>query len=395
MSAATVSRWARRFLLASAAALVLALLADLVGLPRRTVVVLALYGFVLHALFGKAYSLVPSYFDRRLAVPRAPAIHLPLTLLGVTGLALDPLGGVPSLVGTAGAVGWALGVGVFLAALGWTLRGNLTGGETGTGEANAERRPVDRFANAFVPIVLGYLALGSYATLASHLGLPTPLGPYPPRASHLLGAGVAALLVFAVGFRLLPRFLVAHPPRALVAVVLPAGAVAPLLLAVSLTERGPVFHIGATLEAVAVLGFTVAFVALFVRSDRRRVGFYGVFAGAVSGVFAVLVGLWLAFGGSGGSLVAAHLRLNLVGFLGLTVVGVSYQFYPPSIGTFPGAGDRTAFVALGALAGGLFLTAVGLLGDAPAVTDTGTALSLSGAALHLYLLAGLFRERYG
>jgi hypothetical protein len=393
MSAATVSRGARRFLLASAVALVLALLADLVGLPRRTLVVLALYGFVLHALFGKAYSLVPSYFDRQLALPRAPAVHLPLTAVGVAGLALDPLRGVPDLVGTVGAVGWALGVGAFLVALGWTLRDNLAGAETGTGEANAERRPVDRFANAFVTVVLAYLALGSYETVAPHVGLPTVLGPYPARASHLLGAGVAALLVFAVGFRLLPRFLVARPPRPLVAVVLPSGAVGPLLLAAAVAERGAVFHVGAILEAVAVVGFAVAFVVLFVRSDRRRVGFYGVLAGVLSGTLAVALGLWLAFGGTHVGLVAAHLRLNLLGFLGLTVVGVSYQFYPPAVGSFPGADDRTALVVIGSLAGGLLLAAAGPLGGVPAVADAGTVVSLAGGLAHLYLLARLFRER--
>ncbi|MEF8841773.1 MAG: hypothetical protein V5A62_09140 [Haloarculaceae archaeon] len=393
MSAATVSRGARRFLLVSAAAFVLALAADLTGVPRRTLVVLALYGFVLHALFGKAYSLVPSYFDRRLAVPRAPALHLPLSLVGVAGLALAPLREVPALVGTAGAVGWALGVAVFLAALGWTLRDNLSGTETGTGGANAGRRPVDRFANAFVPVVLAYLAFGSYETLALGTGLPAVLGPYPPRASHLLGAGTAALLVFAVGFRLLPRFLVAHPPRALVVAVLPSGAVAPLLLAVSLAERGTLFRAGAALEAVAVVGFALVFLVLFARSDRRRVGFYGVFAGVLAGTLAVVAGLALAAGPLDGALVAAHLRLNLLGFLGLTVVGVSYQFYPPAVGTFPGAGDRTALVAIGALAGGLAVGTAGRLGGLPAVVAAGTAVSLVGSAVHLYLLAGLFRER--
>ena len=395
MSAATVSRGARRFLLASAVALPLSLAADLAALPRRTVVVLALHGFVLHALFGKAYSLVPSYVDRRLALPGALALHLPLTVVGVAGLALSPIDGVPAVVGTVGAVGWALGVGVFLAALGWTLRDNPTGAETGTGTANADRRPIDRFANAFVPVVLAYLALGSFATLATHVGLPTPFGPYPARVSHLLGAGTAALLVFAVGFRLLPRFLVARPPRPIVAAVLPAGAVAPLLLAASLVERGLAFRIGAILETLAVLGFAVAFVVLFVRSDRRRVGFYGVLAGVVSGALAVLLGLSFAFGSVSGSLVAAHLRLNLLGFLGLTVVGVTYQFYPPAVGTFPGAGDRTALGVLVALAGGLTLTVTGLVGGVPAVAEAGTTLSLAGAAVHLYLLAGLFRERYG
>ena len=393
MSASTVSRGARRFLLASAVALPLALAADLAGLPRRTLVVLALHGFVLHALFGKAYSLVPSYFDRRLALPRAPAVHLPLTLLGTAGLALSPLDDVPGFVGPIGAVGWALGVGVFLAALGWTLRDNPTGAETGTGDANAERRPVDRFANAFVPVVLAYLALGSYETLAAGTGLPTLLGPYPPRASHLLGAGTAALLVFAVGFRLLPRFLVARPPRWLVGVVLPAGAVAPLLLAASLARRGTPFLVGAALEAVAVVGFALAFVVLFARSDRRRVGFYGVFAGVLAGTLAVVLGLAIASGTVAAGLVVAHLRLNLLGFLGLTVVGVSYQFYPPAVGTFPGADDRTALAAIGTLGGGLALVAAGLLGGLQALADAGTAVSLAGALVHLYLLAGLFRER--
>jgi len=132
---------------------------------------------------------------------------------------------------------------------------------------------------------------------------------------------------------------------------------------------------------------------LFVRSDRRRVGFYGVLAGTLAGVLAVAAGLALAFGPLDGSLVAAHLRLNLLGFLGLTVVGVSYQFYPPAVGSFPGAGDRTAFLAIGALAGGLALSAAGRLAGSPTVVDAGTAASLTGGFVHLYLLAGLFRER--
>jgi hypothetical protein len=242
--------------------------------------------------------------------------------------------------------------------------------------------------------VLAYLALGSYETLAAGVGLPTILGPYPPRASHLLGAGTAALLAFAVGFRLLPRFLVAHPPRALVAVVLPAGAVAPVLLAASIARRETLFRVGAALEAVAVVGFALVVAVMFVHSDRRRVGFYGVLAGLLAGVLAVAVGLWLAFGDAGGSLVAAHLRLTLFGFLGLLVVGVTYQFYPPAIGTSPGIDDRTALVALGALAGGLALTAASLLVGRPALTDAGTAVSLAGGLLHLYLLASLFVERY-
>ena len=85
-----------------------------------------------------------------------------------------------------------LRVAVFLLAIGWTVRDNLTGAETGTGDANADRRPVDRAANAFVPVVAAYLAVGSYGLLAVHAGLPFPLDGYRPRASHLLAAGTAA-----------------------------------------------------------------------------------------------------------------------------------------------------------------------------------------------------------
>jgi len=161
---------------------------------------------------------------------------------------------VPRAVGAAGALLWAAGVAVFLGTLGWTVRDNLTGAETGTGEHNADCRPVDRLANAAVPVVGVYLAVGTYVLLAVHLPLPTILDGYPVRLSHLLTAGTAALLVFAVGFRLLPRFLVTHPPRWLVPAVLVAGALGPALIAAGL-PGGPLLMAGAALETVAVIGF--------------------------------------------------------------------------------------------------------------------------------------------
>src|SRR6056297_275188 len=182
MSAGLISRWARRFVAASALFLVawqVVALADALpatqaetplALPHQTNVVLAVYGFVLHTVFGKAYSLVPSYFDRSLAVPRAPAVQFPLTVVGAVGLALAPLSAVPELVGLLGALSWCAGVAVFVAALAWTVRDNPIGRETGTSDAESHRRGVDRLANAFVPVVLAYLVVGSSATLALHGG---------------------------------------------------------------------------------------------------------------------------------------------------------------------------------------------------------------------------------
>jgi hypothetical protein len=47
-------------------------------------------------------------------------------------------------------------VATFVAVLLWTVRGNLSGGEIGTGGPNVDRRRVDRVANAFVPFALVY-----------------------------------------------------------------------------------------------------------------------------------------------------------------------------------------------------------------------------------------------
>ncbi|UPV75134.1 hypothetical protein M0R89_03465 [Halorussus limi] len=403
MGAGVVTRWSRRFVAASAVFLVawqVGALADGLGaasavaVPRRTRVVLAVYGFVLHAVFGKAYSLVPSYFDRSLAPVRAPAVHFPLTVLGAMGLAAAPLAGVPELAGTLGALSWSAGVTVFVAALAWTVRDNPTGRETGTGGANAHRRGVDRLANAFVPVVLAYLAVGSYATLASYLGLPGFETLAAARTAHLLAAGVAALLIFAVGFRLFPRFLVASPPRPLVGVVLAAGAVGPAVLAAGL-YREPLFRAGAALEALAVVGFALAYALLFARSERRRVGFYAVLSGAAAGVCGVSLGLGFAFASLAASpaLTAVHLRLNVLGFLGLTVVGATYQFYPPTVGRFPGASDRSALASVALLAVGLLAELGGALADSPPAVLAGRTSALAGALVFAGLVLGVFAER--
>jgi len=392
MTAATVSRWARRYVLASAAFLLLWQVGVVAGVPGRTEVYLALFGFVLHMIFGKAYSLVPSYFDHELAVPRAPAAQFPLVVAGAVGLAADSLGVGPSWVAPVAATLWALGVTVFVGTLAWTVRDNLTGSATGTGEANADRRPTDRLANAFVPVAGLYLVAGSYGTLALHTGLPPLIDGYVPRITHLLAAGTATLLIFALGFRLLPRFLVVSVPRPLVAIVLVAGAVAPWLLAVRLGV-GVWFRVGAVLEAVAVIGFAVGYWLLFARSDRRRVGFYGVLAGTASGVVGVALGLAFAFGHGSVDLVVAHRRLNLLGFVGLTIVGLAYQFYPPAVGVFPAASDRTALLSIAAIAGGLFGQVLGLVAGVPVVVAGGEVVALAGAGMYAYLLAAVFAAR--
>ncbi|MFC6974203.1 hypothetical protein ACFQL1_05190 [Halomicroarcula sp. GCM10025709] len=336
MSDPRVTRWARRLVAAGAGFFLAFHLAVATGAGRRFVVVLGLYGFVLHVLFGKAYALVPAYFDRDLSVPQAPAAQFPLSVLGTVGLALAPV--APGWVGAIGSVCWALGVAVFVGAVGWTVRTNPTGAETGTGGANTHRQPVDRLANAVLPIALVYLAAAAVAVALPTVGRRWLVAA---QVSHLLGAGTAALFVFGVGFRLFPRFLVAEPPRSLVRLVLPAGALAPALLAGGLFDRW-LLLLGGVLEALAVVGFAVAYVALFRRSDRRRIGFYAVLGAVGYGAVGVGLAVMAVLDGRDPALVRAHYRTMLAGFLGLTIVGATFQFYPPTVGRSRLSTDRTA-----------------------------------------------------
>lgn len=389
----SVSRWERGFVVASTICLIVWQLAVLVGVPRRSSVTLGLFGFVFHMVFGKAYSLIPSYFDRELAVSQAPALHLPLAVVGTAMLAVAPL---TDRLASVGAVLWTTGIGIFLGTIGWTIRDNLTGRETGTGDHNADRRSVDRLANAVVPIALAYLAAGTYGLLATHLSLPTGFDGSVPQLSHLLTAGTAGLLIFGVGFRLLPRFLGTAPPEWLVGLVLSTGVLGPGLIAAGLSS-GRLLLVGALFETVALTGFAAGFGWLFYRSERRRIGFYGVLGGSLAGLGLVGLGGWFALapGNRSTLLVTAHYRLAILGFLGLTIVGVAFQFYPPGIARFPAAGDRFAAGVLVALAGGLAIEVSGYLIDTENLMIVGQTLGVAGAIGYAYLLLGLFFQRAG
>jgi len=391
MSASRGSRW---FVSVGVAYLVAFQAAAVSGAGRTTLAVLGVHGFAVHVLLGKAQALVPTYFDRDLAAPRIARAALPLTAVGAAAtagwLATD------SSALAHGAFAWAVGVAVVVALLLASLRGNLAGRETGTGDHNAHRRRVDRAANAAIPFALAYLAAGAYQTAAA-AGTPVPLPALAgglPVAVHLVAAGGALLALFAVGFRLFPRFLAATPPWPLVAVVLLAGALAPALLAADFYGDA-LFHAGAALEAAAVAGFAAAYAVLYVRSDRSRVGLRAVLAAAASGAAGVALGVAFATGllAPTPDRVLAHLRLNVLGLLGLAIVGALYQFYPPSVGRLPGCGDRLALASVVALAAGLWLEAAGRLAGASPVASAGAAVGLGGGLAVAYLVGAAFLAR--
>ncbi|WP_254763912.1 hypothetical protein [Natrinema marinum] len=392
---ATVTRWSRAFVAVGIGFFLAWQVAVAAGLPRAATVPLGVTGFVLHVAFGKAYTLIPSYFARELAVPRAPAVHLPLAVVGTVGAAAAGAGLGPPALALLGAGSWFVGCLVFVAAIGWTVRDNPTGQETGTGTTDAHRERVDRLANAAVPAVLAYLLVGSSLSLAIELGLEPPVVAPGPATTHLLAAGTVALLVFAVGFRLFPRLLVASVRPSLVGLVLAAGVAGPALLAADF-RGGALFRLGGALEATALVGFAVAVADLFRRTDRRRVGGRAILAAACCGALIAALGLLFAFAPAASVPPAAydaHYRLAVGGFVGLTIVGVTYRFYPPAVASQWGVGDRTARLSVASLIGGLGFEVTGLLASAPSLVGAGRWLSVLGAALYVTVLWTVFLER--
>lgn len=146
-------------------------------------------------------------------------------------------------------------------------------------------------------------------------------------------------------------------------------------------------YAGAGALAVAVAGFAGSYVLLVVRTDRSRVGFYGPLAGVALGLVGVTLGVWFALAGLSADLTRAHLRVNILGLLGVTLVGVVFQFYPPAVSQWPGAADRTALATIGLLAGGVGLSALGTVVSVT-VETAGLAVAAVGAVGYLYLLSG-------
>ncbi|WP_436935974.1 hypothetical protein [Halovenus marina] len=392
-AAAQVSRWSKRFTVVSVAFALLWGVGTIADISRNSQIVVGLFGFVFHMIFGKGYALVPTYFDRDLEPPWLPMVQFPLSVGGTVALAAASITeGATGPLTNAGALLWFGGVVVFVGGLALSVRGNLTGTETGTGEHNSHRRGVDRLANLFMPIALAYLVAGSYEVLAAATGLPLLLDGYRPRSTHLLAVGTATLFVFAIGVRLFPRLLRATPPKALVAVVLPLGAVAPAGLAATLPS-GEWFVVFALAQAGAVVGYAVAIAILFYRADSPRIGAYGVLCGAFAGVVGVGLGVWFAVSGIDSTHVAAHLRVNLLGFLGLTIVGATYQFYPPAVSQYPGGTDRTAAASIAGMATGLSIETVARIVGHEPILLVGELVTLLGIVLYAAVLYGVLASR--
>ncbi|MFB6131293.1 MAG: hypothetical protein ABEJ28_10780 [Salinigranum sp.] len=352
---------------------------------RRVAAVVGLFGVVCPMIFGMAYLLLPPYVGRTLAVRRPPGVHFAATCLGGVLLTAAELRRPSPEVFLLGALVWSLGVTIFLGSLLWTaLPAVVRRPEVPLRSGDRPQRST-RAATAAIPVALGYLAVGTIGLL-SVAGVPRTGTPASvPRVLHAYGAGFGALLVFALGARLLIGFFHVRPPRYAAVAVLVCGAIAPALLAAHLWI-GPWFRTGGTLEAASMVGYAALVGSVAARSTWRRVGLYGITLGALAGVVAVGFALPVAFGGGRPGLLDAHATLVLQGFFGPTIVGYAYQFFPVTAGRFRGASERTARATIGLLALGTFVRVAGSVSGVSVLYYVGVGVATAGAVGYAYLL---------
>ncbi|WP_372789788.1 hypothetical protein [Paraconexibacter sp.] len=267
------------------------------------------------------------------------------------------------------------------------------------------------FGAALIMLVASAVALAAYAATGD------------PRvrwlALHLALLGGVSQLVLGAGQFFVCAFLTTTPPRrALVAAQLALWNAGTVLVAVGVTVIGTwAVDVGAMALAAGLVAFVGSLHAMQRRSLQRArwaVRWYVASSACLGGGLIIGVLLARGTGWSHGSLLGAHLALNVAGWLGTAIVGTLHTFIPsltstklrfeglqgPTFGLWVGgvlalalgaafASDTVVVAAWASLAGGAGALAVNV---AASVRAAPIALALPArliAVAQLFLLAGI------
>ncbi|MBI5310592.1 MAG: hypothetical protein HZB14_06140 [Actinobacteria bacterium] len=244
------------------------------------------------------------------------------------------------------------------------------------------QRPADLLAAFFVSGIAFLLAGGAVAALTA-AGALEWWGRWLALHFLLLG-GVSQLVLGAAQF-FSTAYLATDPPaRPMVRAQLAVWAAGTLLVAVSVPAGAP---LAADLGvALIVVGLTLFWVSLR-RLERRslqtaRWAIRWYYACAAFLVVGALIGMLLArhTAWSHGSLLGAHLALNLAGWLGTAIVGTLHTFYP-SLTHSRLAYERLQGPAFVAWCAGVTVLAAGSAFDVAALVAAGWMALTAGALL--------------
>ncbi len=274
----------------------------------------------------------------------------------------------------------------------------------GRGASAGRRRPRIAWHAASGALVTAYL-LAAAVVVAAHglVAVPEWL------ALHLLVLGAATNAVFVWSRFFAQALLHARPgserPAQLRLGVLNAGVAA--VLAGVCGGVPPLAVAGAAVVVAAVAAHVVSLLAM-VRSSPlagplRVVAWYYVAAGAALAVGGTLGGLlaagWVRSPRLAGAFVLAHAEANLLGWLGLAIIGTQFMLWPMVLRTrMSESAPRTARRVLVLTAGGLAVTIAALLvvpwlGGARWLAAAGMACYLAGAVASLVPAAREMRAK--
>jgi nitrite reductase (NO-forming) len=247
-------------------------------------------------------------------------------------------------------------------------------------------------------LVLGYLAAGGVALA---LGDRVAGGGWLALHLVLLGAATNAIVVWSEHFAsaLLRTAPVGEWAATARALALNLGIVA--VLAGVPTGRPALAAAGAGLAGVVVLAHALTLAARIARAlPARLAGTVWYYVAAAAALLAGMgLGLWLAGGVAGSAdaylaLRLAHVHLNVLGWVGLAVVGSQFTLWPTVLRTHMVPGLEAAMHrALPPLAAGLAVAATGLATQQRLVALAGLAAYAAGLAVALVPFVRTARRR--
>ncbi len=344
-------------------------------------------GFIGLMIMGMAQQFIPLYSGRELWSGRGAFAQVGVAAVGVVLLLVSPA------LEPVGLALWLLGTLLFLLWIVLTIRSpKLPVRAQGK---HAEFHAMDVLGIPMTSAAVLYLIAASVGFL---LASPSdaPLVPFAAAHwfsfFHLYTLGFIVLMVFGVGFHLLPRFTDSVPNLRAAKVVTAMALPGPALVALTMPLLDDpsaefVFGVFAVFEAVAAIVFAVLVLDLWNRSEHRR----------PASSFNATAGLWLILGVTFASLFGiapqltlewypAHGWINLFGFAGFEIFGVTHEVLPPftSMGLKVSRGvTRTDFVLANVGLAAVVLSFAASLFGSPA---GGELLAIAGLSVLLVMV---------
>ncbi len=345
-------------------------------------------GFIGLMIMGMAQQFIPLYSGRELWSGRGAFLQVSVAIAGVALLLVSPT--VNPILEFVGLLLWLSGTLLFLLWILMTLRSEKL--PVRPQGKRPEFHSMDVLGIPMTSAAVLYLIAASIGFLLASPS-DTPLVPFASEHwfsfFHLYTLGFIVLMVFGVGFHLFPRFTDAVPNLRVAKVITAMALPGPALVALTMPFLGSpsvevVFTVAAVFEATAAFLFAVLVLDIWNRSEHRR----------PASAFNATAGLWLILGVAFASLFGiasratlqwapAHGWINLLGFAGFEIFGVTHEVLPPFTSMGLKVSRRVTRVDFVLANAGLALVVLSYAATFAGAAGVGTFLGMTGLGLLL------------